>query len=75
MSGLLDRLEKNNSIEQRRDPEDRREILIFFTPSGISAREQIQALVEEIDRKSQGVLIAEEIKSFHQSAIFSSQVY
>jgi DNA-binding MarR family transcriptional regulator len=75
MSGLLDRLEKGNYIERRRDPDDRRGVLIFLTPSGISAREKIKALVEEMDRKLQEALTAEEIKSFRRiSAVIGKQI-
>ena len=38
MTGLLNRLEKKGLIERRRDPRDRRGLLIFLTPNGIIAR-------------------------------------
>lgn len=34
MTGLVDRLEKENLVERRDDPEDRRAYLIFLTPRG-----------------------------------------
>lgn len=34
MTGLVDRLEKENLVERRDDPEDRRAYLIFFTQKG-----------------------------------------
>jgi MarR family transcriptional regulator, organic hydroperoxide resistance regulator len=66
MTGLLDRLEKKGFIERRPDPKDRRSILIFLTSSGIAARENIKALVEQLDRKVQGALPAEDIKAFRR---------
>ena len=75
MSGLLNRLEKANYIERRRDPGDRRGVLIFLTPLGVTAREQIKSLVEEMDRKLQEALTSEEIKSFRRiSAVIGKQI-
>ena len=66
MTGLLDRLEKKGLVERRRDPADRRGILIFLTPTGIQARQTIQSLVEELDRKLQETLASEDIKAFRR---------
>ncbi len=66
MTGLLDRLEKKGFIERRPDPNDRRSILIFLTPSGITARQNIKALVEQLDRKVQEALPAEDVKAFRR---------
>lgn len=66
VTGLLDRLEKKGLIERRRDPEDRRGILIYLTPSGVSARETIKSLVEALDRKLQEALTADEIRIFRR---------
>jgi MarR family transcriptional regulator, organic hydroperoxide resistance regulator len=68
MTGLLDRLEKKGLIERRRDPHDRRGVLIYLTAGGISARETIKLLVDELDRKLQETLSAEDIKTFRRIA-------
>jgi DNA-binding MarR family transcriptional regulator len=66
MTGLLDRLEKKNLIERRPDPEDRRGILIFLTPAGVAARENIKSQVEELDRKLCEALSPIDIKTFRK---------
>ena len=75
MTGLLDRLEKKGFIERRPDPNDRRSILIFLTQSGITARENIKALVEKLDRKVQEALTAEDVKAFRRIiSVISKQI-
>ncbi len=75
MTGLLDRLEKKGFIERRPDPNDRRSILIFLTQSGITARENIKALVEKLDRKVQEALTADDVKAFRRIiSVISKQI-
>ena len=75
MTGLLDRLEKKGFIERRPDPNDRRSILIFLTQSGITARENIKALVEKFDRKVQEALSADDVKAFRRIiSVISKQI-
>lgn len=66
MTGLLDRLEKRGLIVRKPDPHDRRGILIFLTPEGQSARERIRTLVDELDRKLQEAIPAEDVKTFRR---------
>lgn len=66
MTGLLDRLEKKGFIERRPDPSDRRSILIFLTSRGITARDSIKSLVDQLDRKVQEALSAEDVKAFRR---------
>lgn len=75
MTGLLDRLEKKDLIERRPDPHDRRGILIFLTPAGLTARGKIKLLVEELDRKLQEALSLEEIKTYRKvTAVINKQI-
>ncbi|HEX7714958.1 MAG TPA: MarR family winged helix-turn-helix transcriptional regulator [Bacillota bacterium] len=75
MTGLLNRLEKKGLIERRRDPRDRRGLLIFLTPNGIIARETIKSLVNEMDHKLQGALSPDEIKVFRKvSTVIGKQL-
>ncbi len=75
MTGLLDRLEKKGFIERRPDPNDRRSILIFLTQSGITARQNIKALVEKLDRKVQEALSADDVKAFRRIiSVISKQI-
>ena len=75
MTGLLDRLEKKGLIERRPDPHDRRGVLIFLTSQGIAARETIKSLVEQLDRKVQEVLSADDIKTFRRIiTVISKQI-
>lgn len=75
MTGLIDRLVKQGLVERQPDPHDRRGILIFLTPQGISAREGIKALVEELDRKIQEVISTDDIKTFRRiMAVISKQI-
>lgn len=67
MTGLLDRLEKQGLIERQRDPRDRRGVLVFLTPQGVTARETIKHLVEELDRKLQEALAPEEVRVFRKA--------
>lgn len=66
MTGLLDRLEKKGLLKRQPDPSDRRGVLIYLTPEGISARETIKLLVEELDRKLQEALTLDDIKTFRK---------
>lgn len=75
MTGLLDRLEKQGLIARQPDPNDRRGILIFLTPEGVSARDTIQSSVEELDSKLQEALSPEEIRIFRRvMAIIKKQI-
>ncbi|HYH04891.1 MAG TPA: MarR family transcriptional regulator [Bacillota bacterium] len=75
MTGLVDRLVKQGLVERHPDPNDRRGVLIFLTPRGITAREGIKALVEELDRKIQEVISTEDIKTFRRiMAVISKQI-
>ena len=75
MTGLLDRLEKKGLVERRPDPHDRRGVLIYLTPAGLTAREKIKLLVEELDRKLQEALSLDELKTFRKiTAVISKQI-
>jgi DNA-binding MarR family transcriptional regulator len=75
MTALLDRHEKKGLIERQPDPHDRRGILVFLTPQGITARETIKSLVEELDRKLQEALSPDEIKTFRKVlAVIGKQI-
>ena len=66
MTGLLDRLEKKGLSERKKDPNDRRGVLIYLTPAGCLARERIKTLVDELDRKLQETIPAEDVKTFRR---------
>ncbi|HEY8464470.1 MAG TPA: MarR family winged helix-turn-helix transcriptional regulator [Bacillota bacterium] len=75
MTGLIDRLVKQGLVERRPDPRDRRSILISLTSQGITARKSIKALVEELDRKIQEVISAEDLKTLRRMmAVISKQI-
>lgn len=75
VSGLLDRLEKKLLIERRPDPKDRRGILIYLTPKGISTRETIKSQVNALDQKLCSALSSDDIKSFLRIiAIINKQI-
>jgi DNA-binding MarR family transcriptional regulator len=75
ISGLLDRLEKQGLIERQKDPNDRRGILIYLTPEGLTARQTITSLVEELDRKLQTELSSEDIKVFRRTmSVINKQI-
>jgi len=48
-TSILDNLEHNQLIERRRDPKDRRAILIYLTPKGESLRKKVAAVAEQTD--------------------------
>lgn len=50
-TSILDNLEHSQLIERRRDPKDRRAVLIYLTPKGESLRKKVAAVAEQTDRQ------------------------
>ena len=56
MTGLLDRMERDNLVERRADPTDRRAQLIWLTPQGKSAKNVILQVVNDtLDTALRGI--------------------
>ena len=52
MTGIVDRLEKANLVERRRDSTDRRVISVYLTEEGRRLQAQLPALSEEANREA-----------------------
>jgi len=50
LTGILDRLEKNNFIMRKADPLDRRSKLIYLTERGRDCQEKVIPAAQEINR-------------------------
>jgi DNA-binding MarR family transcriptional regulator len=51
MTSLLDRLEKRGLIERKPNPEDARSLLVSVTRRGAKEAEQVNALLERLERE------------------------
>lgn len=60
ITALMDRLEKENLIERRVDPEDRRALRIYLTEKGRDLAQRIYPIAEEFNRKIKDNLRPEE---------------
>lgn len=66
LTGILDRLEKNQFIERRKDPEDRRSLLIFLTEKAINFGPQMMETADCLEEKLKSQFSPEEFAVFSQ---------
>jgi MarR family transcriptional regulator for hemolysin len=59
----LDRLEADGYVERRPDPEDRRRLLVFVTPSGRRRLTELHKVAERTDADLRSVLSDDEIET------------
>src|SRR5262245_42589377 len=59
----LDRLEADGYVERRADPEDRRRLLVFVTPSGRRRLAELHKVAERTDTDLRSILTDTEIDS------------
>jgi MarR family transcriptional regulator, organic hydroperoxide resistance regulator len=64
MTGIVDRLEKANLVERRRDSTDRRVISVYLTEEGKRLQDQLPALSEDANRDATAGLSPDEIDRF-----------
>jgi DNA-binding MarR family transcriptional regulator len=64
MTRLIDRLERNGSVERRIDPGNRRAILIHITPQGMEEEKKAGEIVEKINREIANSFSPEEIEAY-----------
>lgn len=64
LTGILDRLEATGLLERRRNPDDRRSVLICLTPEGRDVADDIRSTAEEANRAFLSDLSAEESQIF-----------
>jgi DNA-binding MarR family transcriptional regulator len=57
---LLDRLEAKQWVRRERCPQDRRQVLCWLTPAGLSLVEKLDDPVDEADREAVAMLCAED---------------
>lgn len=67
ITGLVDRLAKENLVERKEDPSDRRGLLISLTAKGRKLAEELEPIAEEFNKNMQGVLTPEDGGAFEQS--------
>ena len=67
VTGLIDRLEKNDLIQRQNHPSDRRITLISLTEKGASLRKELAAKTEDAEaQRLNNVLNASERKTLHE---------
>jgi DNA-binding MarR family transcriptional regulator len=67
ITGLVDRLAKENLVERKEDPSDRRGLLISLTAKGRKLAEKLEPIAKEFNKKIKKVLIPEDTKAFERS--------
>ena len=67
MTGIVDRLEKANLVQRRRDSIDRRVISVYLTEEGRGLRDQLPALSEEANEEALGGISEAEVERFVQT--------
>jgi DNA-binding MarR family transcriptional regulator len=66
LTGLLDRLERDDLIERKADPDDRRAIRIFLTQKAESMREKLTELYHQNNGMFLSILTSEERTLFER---------
>lgn len=66
LSGLMDRLERDDLIGRRADPDDRRAVRIFLTPKAESMREKLTELYHQNNGMFLSILTSEEREVFER---------
>jgi DNA-binding MarR family transcriptional regulator len=64
LTGIIDRMERNEYVERKPNPADRRSILIFLTPKARDVGPQILKYAEELDAKLRRPFTPEDIETF-----------
>lgn len=64
MTGIVDRLEKSNLVERRRDSSDRRVISVYLTGEGRELQSRLPVLSEEANQESVAGLSQKEVDVF-----------
>ena len=64
ITGLADRLEKDNFVERRRTSTDRRVIQLFLTDKGSNLLQELDEIATKVDQQLVSVLAPEELTEF-----------
>jgi len=64
MTGIVDRLEKANLVERKRDSSDRRVISVYLTEEGRQLQERLPVLSEEANQEAIADLSPAEVERF-----------
>jgi DNA-binding MarR family transcriptional regulator len=67
ITGLVDRLAKENLVERKKDPSDRRGLLVGLTTKGRKLAKELAPVAEEFNTKMHAILIPEDIAVFERS--------
>jgi DNA-binding MarR family transcriptional regulator len=63
--GLLDELEKQDLVERRRDPSDRRRHLVSLTPKGKKELSRMRSIIKRLEKEFFAPLNADERETLH----------
>ena len=67
MTGIVDRLEKSNLVERRRDSTDRRVISVYLTGDGRALERVLPVLSEEANDEAVAGLSAPQVREFTET--------
>jgi len=66
LTSILDRLERQDLLERRDDPEDRRSLLVFLTEKARQSIADITCLAEKLNQEIKGRFSDEEFATFEK---------
>ncbi|MCB8818706.1 MarR family winged helix-turn-helix transcriptional regulator [Desulfosporosinus shakirovi] len=66
LTSILDRLERQDLLERRDDPEDRRSLLVFLTKKAKQSIVEITCLAEKLNQEIKGRFSEEEYAAFER---------
>jgi len=66
LTGIIDRLERSDYVERRRNPDDRRSVLVFLTAKARELGPRILDFADELDANLRRSFSREEISTFER---------
>lgn len=69
VTGVIDRLFKENLVERVEDPSDRRSLQIFLTPTGRQVAEELLPISREFNRNIKSILDPNQVEVFEKSLV------
>jgi len=66
LTGIIDRMERNDYVERKPNPEDRRSVLVFLTPKAREVGPRILEFANELDAALRQPFPQEEMDTFEQ---------
>ncbi|MFO8047969.1 MAG: MarR family transcriptional regulator [Desulfosudaceae bacterium] len=69
LTGLIDRLEKSGFVYRKRNPDDRRAILICLTDKGLAMKEELRSLRFQVNEELMKVFPEDQREVFKQALV------